>query len=67
MDSLQQAFIHPPEPCDARIMDAHTLFKASWTVEQKHPPTAIIELGSGQDNFYYNSDWIRLKEEVIYT
>ncbi len=27
MDSLQEAFIHTPEPCDARfIMDAHFLF-----------------------------------------
>ncbi len=27
MDSLQEAFIHPPELCEARfIMDAHLLF-----------------------------------------
>ncbi len=39
MDSLQEAFIHPPEPCKARfIMDACTLFDVFWTVEQKHPP-----------------------------
>ncbi len=24
MDSLQEAFIHAPEPCEARFMDAHT-------------------------------------------
>ncbi len=34
MDSLQEAFIHPPEPCEACFMDAHTLFDYSWTVEQ---------------------------------
>ncbi len=43
MDSLQEAFIHPPELCEARfIMDA--LFDVFWTVEQKHPPTAILTL-----------------------
>ncbi len=27
MDSLQEAFIHPPAPCETRfIMDARTLF-----------------------------------------
>ncbi len=35
----------PPEPCEARfIMDAYALFDVLWTVEQKHPPTAMIEL-----------------------
>ncbi len=44
---LQEAFIHPPEPCEARfIIDAHTLFNVSWTVVQKQPPTAMIELRS---------------------
>ncbi len=47
MDSLQEAFIHPPEPCEACfIMDAHTLYCVFWTVEQKQPPTAMIELSS---------------------
>ncbi len=45
MDSLQEAFIHPPEPCEACfIMDARALFDVFWTVEQKHPPTAKITL-----------------------
>ncbi len=53
MDSLQEAFIHPLEPCEARfITDAHTLFNVFWTVEQKHPSTAIIELRSGRTIFY---------------
>ncbi len=43
MDSLQEAFIHPPEPCEGRfITDACALFDVFWTVEQKHPPTAMI-------------------------
>ncbi len=30
MDSLQEAFIHPPEPCEGRfITDACTLFDVS--------------------------------------
>ncbi len=41
MDSLQDAFIHPPKPCEAHfIMDALALFDYVWTVEQKHPLTA---------------------------
>jgi len=52
MDSLQEAFIHPPKPCESNfIMDAHTLFDVFWTVEQKHLPTAIIELGSARTIF----------------
>ncbi len=35
MDSLQEAFIHPLEPCEACfIMDAHALFYFFWTVEK---------------------------------
>uniref|UniRef100_A0A672NZQ0 Solute carrier family 12 member 2-like n=1 Tax=Sinocyclocheilus grahami TaxID=75366 RepID=A0A672NZQ0_SINGR len=31
MDSLQEAFIHPPEPCEARfITNAHALFDVFW-------------------------------------
>ncbi len=52
MDSLQEALMHAPEPCEARfIMDVHTLFDILWTVEQKHPPTAIITLGIARTNF----------------
>ncbi len=43
LESLQEAFIHPPEPCEARFtMDVRALFNSFWTVEQKHPPTAMI-------------------------
>ncbi len=43
MDSLQEAIIHPPELCEAHfIIDVHGLFYVFWTVEQKHPPTAMI-------------------------
>ncbi len=43
MDSLQEAIIHPPELCEAHfIIDVHGLFDVFWTVEQKHPPTAMI-------------------------
>jgi len=45
MDLLQEAFIHTPEPCEARFtMDVCALFNVFWTVEQKHPPTAMITL-----------------------
>ncbi len=46
IDSLQEAFIHALEPCEAHfIMDAHALFDVLRTVQQKHPPTAMITLG----------------------
>ncbi len=52
MDSLQEAFIHPPEPCEARfIMDACALFDVLWTVQQIHPPTAMITLGIARTIF----------------
>ncbi len=55
MDSLQEAFIHAPEPCEAHfIMDAHALFAVLWTVEQKQPPTAMIMLGIARTIFIYS-------------
>ncbi len=45
IDSLQEAFILTPEPCDACFnMDGCALFNYFLTVEQKHPPSAIIKL-----------------------
>ncbi len=56
MDLPQKAFIHHPEPWDVRfIMYGCTLFDIFWTVEQKHPATAMIEQKS-QDNFLHNSN-----------
>ncbi len=44
-DSLQVAFIHLPEPCEAHFMtDVCALFDYFWTVEQKHLPTPILTL-----------------------
>ncbi len=64
MDLLQEAFIHTPELCEARfIMDARTLFHVFWTVDNKAPASPHCNAWRGQDNFLYNSDWIRLKEE----
>ncbi len=32
MDSQQEAFIHPPEPCEVSfLMDLRTLFYVIWT------------------------------------
>ncbi len=63
MYSLQEAFIHPLEPCEAPfITDMRALYYVFWTVEQKHLPTAMIELRRA-GLFLYNSDLISLKEE----
>ncbi len=38
MDLLQETFIHPPEPCEARfITDTRTLLHIFWTVDKKPP------------------------------
>ncbi len=52
MDSLQEDFIQPPEPCEARfIMDAYTLFYVFWTVDKKHPLIPIVRLGVARTIF----------------
>jgi len=52
MDSLQEAFIHPREPCEARfITDVQSLFDDLWTVQLQHPLTAMIELGIARTIF----------------
>ncbi len=61
MDSLQEAFIHAPEPCEAHfIMDVRALFDVLWTETPTH---CNDNAWKSQDNFLNNSDWIRLKEE----
>ncbi len=42
IDLLQEAFIHPLEPRDARFnMNACALFDYFWPVEHYHPPMSI--------------------------
>ncbi len=37
INSLQVAFIHPLEPCEAHfVMDSHTSFDVFWTVKHTH-------------------------------
>ncbi len=68
MDSLQEAFIHTPELCEARfIMDVRALFDVFWTVEQKHPPTAMIKLGRARTIFNITLIGFVWKKKVIYT
>ncbi len=68
MDSLQETFIHPPEPCEARfITDARGLFDYFWTIEQKHPPTAILKLGRARIIFNISPIGFVWKKKVIYT
>ncbi len=58
----------PPEPCEACfIMDGCTLFDFFWTVEQKHPFTAIIKLGRARIIFNIALIGFVWKEKVIYT
>ncbi len=53
MDSLQEAFIHPSEPCEeCFIMDVRALFHIFWTVDKKHPLTTIVTLGGARAIFY---------------
>ncbi len=58
---LQEAFIHPPEPCEARfIMDGCALFDLIWTVEQK---LCHYKAWKSPKIFLYNSDWICLEDK----
>ncbi len=67
IDSLQEDFIHPLEPCEACfIMDGCALFDYFWTVEQKHiiMAHAIIKLGRIFNITLIGFVW---KKKVIYT
>ncbi len=64
IDLLQEAFIHPPEPCDARFnMDACT-YLTTFGLLNKNTHPCHYKAWKSQDNFLYTSDWIHLKEEV---
>ncbi len=53
MYSLQEAFIHTPEPCEAHfITDARALFDYLLLLKRKHLPTAMIILGIAGQHFY---------------
>ncbi len=53
MELPQETLIQPPKPREARfIMVECALFDVLWTVEQKHPPTAMITLGIARTIFY---------------
>ncbi len=52
LSSLQEAFIHPPEPFQAHfIMDTHTLFDVFWTVQIELPSHCSDNAWKSQDNF----------------
>ncbi len=68
MDSLQEAFIHSPEPCEVRfITDVHTLLHVFWTVDNKHPLTPIERLGGARTIFKITQIGLVWKKKVIYT
>ncbi len=56
MDSLQEAFIHPLEPCEASfITDAHFIsHPLNWI--QQTPVYPHGKAWKGHDNFFYNYD-----------
>jgi len=52
MDSLQEVFVHPPEPCETLfIMDGYTLFHFFWTDALQHPLSAIKQLERSKTMF----------------
>ncbi len=68
MDSLHEAFIYTLEPCEACfIMDARTLLNVFWTVQQKHPPTAMMTLGIARTIFNITPIGFVRKKKVIFT
>ncbi len=57
--------IHPPELCEGCfITDVRALFDVLRTVDKKNLLTRHCNAWRGRANFLYNSDWIRLKEEI---
>ncbi len=65
MDSLQGAFIHPPEPCEARfIKDACSIFHVFRTVYSKHLFIPMERLGQF---FYITQIGFVWKKNVTYT
>ncbi len=65
MDLLQEAFIHPPEPCEARRllwMDAlYLIILGCWT------ETCHYKAWKSQDNFNLTQIGFVWKKKVIYT
>ncbi len=52
MDSLQGAFIQPPEPREALFTtDEHTLFHVLRNGSSKHPFSPIVRLGGARTIF----------------
>ncbi len=68
MDSLQGAFIHPPEPCEGRfITDACTLFHVFWTESSKHPFSPMERLGGARTIINLTLIGFVWKKKVTYT
>ncbi len=68
MDLLQDFFIYPPGVCEARfIMYVHALFDVFWTIEQKHPVTAMIKLRRARTMFYITLIRFVWKKKTIHT
>ncbi len=57
-------FVSKPSPIIN--MDAHALFDIFWTVEQKHPPTAILTLGRARIIFNITLIAFVWKKKVMY-
>ncbi len=52
MDLLQEAFIHPPELCEARfIMEVRALFDYFWTCWSETPTYSYSNAWNSKDNF----------------
>ncbi len=68
MDSLQEAFMHRSEPCEAHfIMDVYALFHSFWTIDKKHPLTPIVTFWGVRTMFYITPFGFVWKKKVIYT
>ncbi len=52
MDLLQEAFIHPPELCEARfIMEVRALFDYFWTCWSETPTYSYSNAWNSKDHF----------------
>ncbi len=68
MDSLQGAFIHPPESCEGRFTtDACTLFHVFRTESSKHPFSPMERFGGARTIINLTLIGFVWKKKVTYT
>ncbi len=67
IDSLQEAFVHPPEPCEARFIMDRCDYLHFFELLNRNTTDCHYKARKSRTFFKYYSDWIHLKEKKSYT